>query len=60
MSRLIAYIKESKREMVKVNWPTRRETFISTAIVIGISLGVAAFLGALDVFFQFLLRTFVL
>ncbi len=45
------YIKESIEEMQKVTWPTKKETYNYTLLVIGISLGVAAFLGALDYIF---------
>ena len=47
-NRLIKYFYEAKEELEKVTWPTRRETLVSTVIVIGVSVGTAAFLGALD------------
>ncbi|HAM88617.1 MAG: Protein translocase subunit secE/sec61 gamma [Candidatus Falkowbacteria bacterium GW2011_GWC2_38_22] len=51
MSKLIKYIKDSIEEMKKVTWPTKKETKNYTLLVIGISLGVAIFLGALDFLF---------
>jgi preprotein translocase subunit SecE len=57
--KIISYIKESRDEMKKVNWPARRQTIVSTAVVIAVSLGVAAFLGSLDLLFQSLLRLFI-
>ncbi|MFA6393333.1 MAG: preprotein translocase subunit SecE [Patescibacteria group bacterium] len=42
------YIQSSVAEMKKVTWPTRRETYNYTLMVIGISVFVAAVLGALD------------
>ena len=48
MSKLTDYIKGSAEEMKKVTWPTKKETRNYTFLVIGISLAVAAFLGALD------------
>ncbi|MCX6702550.1 MAG: preprotein translocase subunit SecE [Candidatus Wolfebacteria bacterium] len=60
INRLKAYILESRQEFRRVNWPTRQETIRLTMIVIGISLGVAVFLGILDFFFSYLLKTFVL
>lgn len=42
------YIQSSIGEMKKVTWPTRRETYRYTLLVIGISLATAAYLGALD------------
>jgi len=47
-NRLIKYFYEAKEELEKVTWPTRRETLVSTVIVIAVSVGTAAFLGALD------------
>lgn len=53
MSKLTAYIQESIAEMKKVTWPTKQETYHYTAMVIGISLGVAIFLFILDKIFSF-------
>jgi len=50
-NKIIAYFKEAKSELKKVTWPTKKETIKHTLLVIGISLAVAAFLGALDYFF---------
>ncbi len=43
----------SVEEMKKVTWPTKKETYSYTLLVISISLAVAAFLGALDYVFSF-------
>jgi preprotein translocase subunit SecE len=51
MSKLTNYIKSAIEEMRKVTWPTRNETKNYTLLVIAISLGIAAFLGALDYIF---------
>jgi preprotein translocase subunit SecE len=58
-SKSIAFLKEVKIEMKKVNWPTRTETFRYTLIIVGTSLVVAAFLGGLDFVFSVLLNVFV-
>ena len=58
--RLITYLKETRQELRHVNWPSRQNTVRFTVLVIGISAAVAAFLGALDFIFQYLLNTFVL
>jgi len=42
--------------MKKVTWPTKKETYNYTLLVIGVSLGVAIFLGALDYIFSWLLE----
>jgi len=41
--------------MKKVTWPTKKETYNYTLLVISLSLAVAAFLGALDYLFNLLL-----
>ena len=50
--KLANYIKGSVEEMKKVTWPTKKETKNYTLLVIGISLSVAVFLGALDFVFS--------
>ena len=47
-NKLIKYFYEAKEELEKVAWPSRRETLMSTLLVIGVSVGTAVFLGALD------------
>lgn len=54
-NKLVNYLVESKKELKKVTWPTKKETTKHTLIVIGLSLFVAAFLGALDFVFSKLL-----
>ena len=53
MKKLLNYIKESYAEMKKVTWPTKKETYRYTLMVIGVSLATAAFLGLLDAIFNF-------
>ncbi len=52
MNKLINYVKASALEMKKVSWPTKKETYNYTLLVIFISLTVAAFLGSLDFVFN--------
>ncbi|MDP3727319.1 MAG: preprotein translocase subunit SecE [bacterium] len=59
-AQIINFIKEARIELKKVTWPTRQQTLRYTVAVIAMSLVVAAFLGGLDMFFTFLLNTFVL
>jgi preprotein translocase subunit SecE len=59
-SRITTFLKEVRLEMKKVNWPTRKETVKYTLIVIGVSVGVAAFLGGLDFVFTMILDKFML
>lgn len=51
MSKITSYFSESVAELKKVTWPTKKETYNYTLLVIGISLGVAIFLGLLDYIF---------
>ncbi len=51
MNKITEYIKASIEEMKKVAWPTKKETYNYTLLVIFISLGVALFLGLLDIVF---------
>jgi preprotein translocase subunit SecE len=46
--RVVNYIKTSIQELKKVVWPTQKEVISHTLLVIGISLGLAAFLGIVD------------
>ena len=54
------YLKDSRAGLRRVAWPSKETTKSHTLLVIGISLGVAVFLGALDYFFNLLLERFVL
>jgi preprotein translocase subunit SecE len=59
MNKLWTFVKEARAELRKVNWPTRAQTVKFTGVVIGMSLGVAIFLGGLDYLFEYLSRTFI-
>lgn len=48
MSNIVTYFKECATEMKKVQWPSRRDTINHTLLVIGVSLGVALFIGVVD------------
>jgi preprotein translocase subunit SecE len=47
-TKLKNYLSESYQEIKKVTWPTKQETTNYTLLVVGISLGVALFLGIVD------------
>lgn len=53
------FVYDTRTELRKVVWPTREQTMNLTGLVIAVSLGVAAFIGAIDFvsqrFFQLLL-----
>ena len=42
------FLRESKNELKRVKWPTRKELLASTAVVIVFSLIVSFFLGLID------------
>jgi len=48
MRKLFTYLKESKAELRKVVWPSRKQTRDNSIVVIIVSLAVALFLGAID------------
>ncbi len=52
---IISYIKEVKSESKNIKWPTRKQVINYTLIVIGLSLLLALYVGALDAFFAKLL-----
>jgi preprotein translocase subunit SecE len=53
----VSYLKDTIAELKLVRWPTRQETTRLTLIVIGISVLVGAYVGALDYGFTSLLST---
>lgn len=59
-SRISAFLSEVRAELKKVTWPTREEATRYTLTVIGISLGVALFLGLADFLFQLVINKFVI
>jgi preprotein translocase subunit SecE len=60
LSKIFTFLKEVRLEMKKVNWPTRNQTIRYTLIVLGVSVGVACFLGLIDFIFTALLNKFIL
>jgi preprotein translocase subunit SecE len=59
IGKLKLFFQESQQEFKRINWPTMRETRNLTLVVILFSLVIAAFLGALDSLFAFLLKEIV-
>ena len=52
MNSLTKYVKESIIELKKVTWPSKKDTYRYTLLVVGLSVAVAIFLGALDFIFN--------
>ncbi|MBP6855515.1 MAG: preprotein translocase subunit SecE [Candidatus Pacebacteria bacterium] len=60
LTKIKSYFVESFYELKQVNWPTKNETVRLTLVVIGLSLGVALFLGILDILFSYGLQSIIL
>ncbi|KKU15813.1 preprotein translocase subunit SecE [Candidatus Jorgensenbacteria bacterium RIFCSPLOWO2_02_FULL_45_12] len=54
------FIQESRQELKRVNWPTKKETVKYTVFVVLFSIGIAAFLGILDFIFVNVLENVVI
>jgi preprotein translocase subunit SecE len=52
MSKITEYLKDTRAELKHVIWPTRRQTFYYTLIVIILSLIIAYYLGVFDFIFS--------
>lgn len=59
MEKITNFLKDIKLEMGRVNWPTKQQTTKYTLIVIGMSVFLAVFLGALDFIFGQIIHIFV-
>jgi preprotein translocase subunit SecE len=53
---LVRYFRDTLVELRKVRWPTREQAFALTKIVGLVTLGMAILLGALDLFFGWVVR----
>lgn len=51
MQTIVSFLQESWSELGKVVWPTRKQAVRLTAVVLAVTLGVAAFTAALDYLF---------
>ncbi|MHB8651977.1 MAG: preprotein translocase subunit SecE [Minisyncoccota bacterium] len=54
-----SYLKETRGELKHVSWPTKEQAIVFTVLVIVISFLMAAYLGAFDLLFTWLLKTFI-
>ena len=52
----VQYFKETLAELKQVQWPTRQKTAQLSAIVVGVSILMAGYVGALDFGFANLLK----
>ena len=56
---MLNYLKNVRAELKHVSWPSYTQTAVYTAVVIGISLAVAVYLGVLDEVFSIILGRIV-
>jgi preprotein translocase subunit SecE len=54
------YLSEVSEEVKKVTWPSRQQTIDMTILVVGVSLIIGIYIGALDFIFQELLAKVLL
>ena len=60
MNKIVTFFQEAKEELLKVNWPSKKQTINYTLLVVAVSLAVAGFLGGLDSVFGYILRTYII
>lgn len=53
LGKITNYFKTSYAEMKKVSWPTKKQTFNYSVVVIGLSVGFALFFVVLDYVFNY-------
>jgi len=57
IQRIKTFFADSWIELRHVNWPTRQEAIRLTSVVIGMSIGLAVFLGIFDYLFTTILKS---
>ena len=58
-NRIVRYLKETRAELRKVTWPTRKEATNLSLIVLAVTVVMALFLGAIDFLFATLMQLIV-
>ena len=53
------FLRESKAELKKVAWPTRKQVWYSTLVVVVLTAVVGVYLGAVDFLLTTILRRFI-
>ena len=56
MKKIVQFVKEAFAELKKVSWPTRKEVWESTQVVVVSVLLISVFLGMIDILFGFLIK----
>jgi preprotein translocase SecE subunit len=53
---IATFVQESWSELQKVTWPTPQETMNLTVAVIGMTVGIAVFLGVVDALLDYIIK----
>ncbi len=59
VTRIVEYFRDTRGELRKVTWPTRKQATNLTLIVLAVTAVMALFLGALDYIFATLVRLII-
>jgi preprotein translocase SecE subunit len=57
---VVSYIRESRKELLSVQWPTKAETIRYTVVILAVSFAVAVATGAVDAGLTYAIQKFVL
>lgn len=57
---MVDFVKQSRDELKKVQWPTRQQTLRYTVIVVVASLAISFLTGGVDYLLAFILERFIL
>jgi len=60
VGRLIRYLTETRAELRKVTWPTRKEAWNLTLVVVAVTVAMSIILGTADSLFSQIMRGLVL
>jgi len=51
LDKIFSFLREARAELKRVTWPNKKQVWISTLLVIVVTLLVSAYLGVLDLIF---------
>ncbi len=57
--RAVTFLNEVWAEMKKVHWPTRKETYGATLVVLIVTAIIALYLGVIDALISFIIQKFL-
>lgn len=60
MESIITFLREVRAELGKVTWPSRHQMVLYTAVVLGLCLAFALYLGGIDSLATWLVGRFIL